>query len=571
MFFRAGANRIVNHGFSASPERDIAPTRKFYAAIHVSPDNIWWPHYRRLSDYITRCSYLLRQGNFHADVAIYSPVASQWAKDAFDARKWTRNFDWGGLSQLLISNGYAFDLVNDDALQRLASFDGPRLNVGDMTYRVLLVPNITALPLESFQQIAAYAAQGGVVVALERVPEAACGLVDWQKNDLVVQDLATELFKVPVWRGPLDRVSGKRTYGDGTTYWFNRVMDRSEVLDRHNSALDPFLKVLAEHVKPDMSIDYVREDMRRNEGLCFIHRSDGERDYYFVSNVQDRPVNMPIGFRVTDAAPTQWDPYTGTVTKLNDYEERDGAIHLPVDLAPYESTFYVFEKGQQRPHATFSTLAWIDAIDEEAVTGWTNRAGDHIVGLGAGETLRTRLQGMPAPLRVAVPWQLTLESPVFEKFETELETLRSWTDLAEARHFSGIGTYTAEFNVPQDYLQDNMRLFLDLGDVGNVAEVELNGESAGVVWMKGQRLEITDMPRAGENYIEVRVTNTLINRVAGLSEFPEVPEALQARLGKARDDRGSPAHALLGFEPLPRSGLLGPVEIHPYRRLKLNR
>ena len=79
----------MNHGFIASPERDIAPTRGFYAAIHISPDNVWWRYYHFLSNYLARCCYLLRQGEFCADVAVYSPLANQWTQDVFNARRWT--------------------------------------------------------------------------------------------------------------------------------------------------------------------------------------------------------------------------------------------------------------------------------------------------------------------------------------------------------------------------------------------------------------------------------------------------------------------------------------------------
>ena len=66
------------------------------------------------------CSYLLRQGDFVADIAVYSPLANQWTLDVLNARKWTREFDWGDLGELLLSNGYDYDLLNDDALQNLA-------------------------------------------------------------------------------------------------------------------------------------------------------------------------------------------------------------------------------------------------------------------------------------------------------------------------------------------------------------------------------------------------------------------------------------------------------------------
>ena len=133
-FLRAGATKFYNHGYIASPERDIAPTRGFYAAFHISHDNVWWRYYHLLSDYIARCCFLLRQGTFHADVAVYSPLANQWTLDAFNARRWTRDFDWGELGQILLSNGYDFDLVNDDVLQNKATFDGHRRHALQRAY-----------------------------------------------------------------------------------------------------------------------------------------------------------------------------------------------------------------------------------------------------------------------------------------------------------------------------------------------------------------------------------------------------------------------------------------------------
>ena len=571
MYLRAGVNRFNNHGFLASPERDIAPTRGFYPAIHISPDNVWWPYYHVLSDYIARSCYLLRQGTPCADVAIYSPTANQWTQDILNARKWTRNFEWGELGRLIISNGYAYDLVNDDALQRLSTPEGQTLQIGDMAYKVLLVPNIAAIPLKSLQRIEAYVAQGGVVIALERIPDTSCGMQNWEKEDQEVRDLASRLFKKPVGRDRQnhDVLTGKQSYGKGTTYWIERVMDRRDALDKHSSVLDPFLRVLRNHVTPDMTIDFVREDLRENDGLCFNHRKQDRRDIYFVTNVQDRPIEMPLGFRVTGAVPWQWNPYTGQSQALHVFQERDGLTWLPVRLAPYEATFLVFEKGEKRPHASSTSLTWIESMDEHGVKGWTDREGEHTVNMETGGCYRTNVELVPAPIAFPAPWQLILESPTFERMDMKLNELVSWTDLPQAMHFSGTGVYTLDFNLPKHYVRDNIRLYLDLGDVGNVAEVILNGKPVGIVWMKGQRLEVTKQALGGKNHIEIRVTNTLINRVSGLKEFPPVPKELQPRLGHGLTDTGSSAQALLGFKPLPRSGLLGPVEIHPYKHVSI--
>ncbi len=84
VFLKTGANKFYNHGYTCSPERDAVPTRSMGAAIHISHDNVWWKYYPCLSTYIARCCYLLRQGEYTADIAIYSPLANQWTKNVFE-------------------------------------------------------------------------------------------------------------------------------------------------------------------------------------------------------------------------------------------------------------------------------------------------------------------------------------------------------------------------------------------------------------------------------------------------------------------------------------------------------
>lgn len=600
-YLRAGANRFNNHGFLASPERDIAPTRGFYPAIHISPDNVWWRYYHHLSDYLARSCYLLRQGRPTADIAIYAPTANQWTKDALNARSWTRSFDWGELGKLLLSNGYNFDLVNDDVLLHDATFAGPALRIRENDYRVMILPNIEAMPIETLERVAAYVEQGGTVVALEQTPSVDCSEFLANGNPFVrgfgggggfarkkveelstssrfatfgpssVKELADTMFLDTTETGhaAVPEAGASHAFGHGATYFLQKVIDRSNILDKRRSSLDPFLRALNAHVAPDMAIDFVRQDLRENNGLTFTHRRMDARDIYFVTNIQDRAVDLPVGFRVTGTAPSAWDPYTGEVTSLLTWEERDGATWLPLRLAPYASTFVVFEAGSSPPHACSATLDSISEVGPESAVGWTRRAGDHHARLSNGSELRAHVADVPAPLTVSGPWELVLSSDTFTPWQTELSELVSWTAIPEARHFSGTGRYVTMFTLPKGYGEEDIRLELDLGDVGNVAEVKVNGKAAGVAWMRGQNLDITSLAVEGANQLIVQVTNTLINRVSGLKEFPPVPEELRERLGNGLHEDDSPAHELLGYTPLPRSGLLGPVEIRAYKRVTL--
>ena len=569
VFLKYGANKFYNHGYTCSPERDIAPSRRFESEVLISHSNVWWHHYRLLSDYIARCCYLLRQGHFVADVAIYSPLANQWTIDVRNPRRWTRDFAWGGLGRLLVANGYDFDLINDDALQNHASLGKGVLRVGENEYRILLLPNIGAIPLESLERIRDFARAGGVVIALERVPESSVGLADYQRKDAAVREVVEEMFDRPAWRV---NPTAPRDYGEGRTYHIHNVIDRSDLLEWHSSAMDPFLNALRRHVTPDVDIDFVREGIRENGGLTYIHRRLPDQEIYFVTNIQDRPIDMPIAFRVSAKAPTEWNPHNGRVQSVREYEERAGVTWVPLRIPAYGSTILVFGGVPvEEPHVTDSTFERVISVGQRQVEVLAIRNGVHRLTLSDGFSTHSTVEGIPQPHTIDGAWQLILEGRGFSRFETTLPRLASWTDDRRTRHFSGTGRYRMTFDLPADYIADDLRLDLDLGVVGNVAEVELNGRRVGVRWMRGQLLEATGVVAAGPNTLVVNVTNTLINRVSGLEELPPLPEHLRSRYGGDRIGAKSPSRRLLGYDPLPVSGLLGPVEIRASKRIAVAR
>ena len=126
----------------------------------------------------------MRQGDFTPDIALYSPLANQWTLDVLNARKWTREFDWGSLGDLLLSNGYDFDLLNDDALQNLADTNDGLIKIREMAYKILILPNIQAIPVQILENIQAYVKAGGVVMALERVPASATVVLSTIKSGI---------------------------------------------------------------------------------------------------------------------------------------------------------------------------------------------------------------------------------------------------------------------------------------------------------------------------------------------------------------------------------------------------
>jgi hypothetical protein len=121
-------------------------------------------------------------------------------------------------------------------------------------------------------------------------------------------------------------------------------------------------------------------------------------------------------------------------------------------------------------------------------------------------------------------------------------------------------------------LASKRRLFLQLGDLAEIAEVTLNGKRLGVVWLPPFRIEISDAVRAGRNRLEIRVANLWANRLNADSLKPEADRFTRSNLDRIQTDptsdssygrvpRGKTRPVYTKIPPLMRSGLFGPVQI----------
>jgi len=97
-----------------------------------------------------------------------------------------------------------------------------------------------------------------------------------------------------------------------------------------------------------------------------------------------------------------------------------------------------------------------------------------------------------------------------------------------------------------------------------VAEVYLNGKSAGIVWKEPFTVDITKLVQIGENELKIEVINQWVNRLTG--DMLTDPGDRFCRTNQpyiTSDDMGIDNWAEGGDETfrLKTSGLLGPVQV----------
>jgi alpha-L-rhamnosidase len=277
-------------------------------------------------------------------------------------------------------------------------------------------------------------------------------------------------------------------------------------------------RVISERaVEAGLAVAGVRPDFHfqgaADSSVLFVHRRSDDAEIYFVNNRQNRAESVEGRFRVTGRRPELWRADKGTTEPLS-WRVENGETVIPLEFAPEDSFFIVFRQADAANGVTLPRADWREAA--ALVGAWD-------VAFQAG-------RGAPATLRL----------PALQPLERHAD--------GGVRYFSGVATYSREFELPAG-VAAGQALKLDLGSVGDVAEVRVNGQMAGTAWHTPWQLDIGALTRAGRNTLEVRVANLWVNRLIGDAQpgaqkitFTTLPTYLPAA-------------------PLRPSGLIGPVRL----------
>ncbi|MBZ5619070.1 MAG: glycosyl hydrolase family 43 [Acidobacteriia bacterium] len=210
--------------------------------------------------------------------------------------------------------------------------------------------------------------------------------------------------------------------------------------------------------------------------------------------------------------------------------------------------------------------------------------GNYSLRDNSGRNSAMQISGIGKPIEIAGPWTVKFPPHLGAPAEITLPALQSLHrhEQAGVRYFSGTATYVKKFSVPASVKAAGKRLYLDLGRVEVVADVKVNGKPAGNVWKPPYRLDVTDLIRAGDNDLEVEVTNLWPNRLIGDEQFPAESDYGPAATGtitKIPDwyakGQPKPPSQRVAFttykwyskdDPLLESGLLGPVRLRTAMR-----
>ncbi|MEN6498421.1 MAG: glycosyl hydrolase [Thermoguttaceae bacterium] len=521
--FCDGINQLIWHTFTCSPVEFGKPGIEYFAGTHFNPNVTWWEQGRAILAYLARCQFMLRQGQFVADVCVYTGDKPYL--------HWGRGARWSAKSSLTLGKGYTFDLLNTQVLlERLSVKDGRLVLPDGMSYRLLVVDlEDETVPPQALRKVIELAKQGATVVLGKNRPTRAPGLTAYPNCDDDIRRMADDL-----WAS-----TGRRTLGQG------KILNGVTVDET----------LAGEKIAPDFDGPW-----------DYTHRRDGELDIYFVSG---RNGTADCTFRTTGKEPELWDPITGLAHEAVCYRTTDdGRTIVPLRLAENGSVFVVFRKPAAGQH-----LVSVPASSEVLqIAGRTEggarlrlwQPGRYQLDLSQSKTLKLDVTGIPEAKTLDGAWEVRFtkgwgapESVVFDR-------LLPWDEhpVEGIKYFSGTGTYRKSFDL--DAAQAKGLVRLQLGEVKYVADVRVNGKPLGVVWTDPWSVDLTGMVKAGKNDLEIDVSNLWVNRLIGDARIPEESKRL-TKTNARRDPnfKGRLAH-LHGYLPTDRlvpSGLLGPVRL----------
>lgn len=477
------ADRAFCEGFNwlfifstATQLADGTPGNEFHAGTHFNRKVTWWPEAKSFTDYVGRCSFLLQQGLFVADVCYYNGDG-------------TPNLVEKKHVDPSLGPGYDYDVCNVEVLlTRMSVRDGRIVLPDGMSYRLLVLPQQDAMPLEVLRKLRDLIADGATIVGPK--PQRDTGLKDYPDCDRHVRQLADEL-----WGDCDGKNVTEHRFGKGRVVWGRSLRD-----------------ILAtDRISPDFECTPVAADT----SIDFIHRNVAGDDIYFISNHNGRDETLDCTCRVAGKQPEVWDPVAGTTQKAANYKIADGRTTVPLQLAPYGSTFVVFREPTNAAIASGENFPALKPLQE--ITG---------------------------------PWTVAFDPKWGGPASVQFDSLVSWPSRSEpgVKHYSGTAVYHKTFDLAAAP-RARQRVYLDLGAIRDVARIRLNGRELGVLWTAPWRLDITDAVKHMGNRIEIAVTNLWPNRLIGDATLP-----VERRLTRTNI-------ALGPNDPLLLSGLLGPVQV----------
>jgi hypothetical protein len=533
-----GLNRLIWHEFTSSPATYGLPGQEYFAGTHLNPNVTWWNQSTPLLRAFNRAQFLMQQGGSVSDLLyLYGDQVPGLVRVKSD-------------DPAHLLPGYDYDVTGEDALLHRMIFSAADLHTPEgVRYRALALPDARTLSYPALLWVSRFVSQGGIVIGLK--PTAPLGLIPQPRQAEYVQ------LSNRMWKGCEESGKSESHFGKGRIY----------CTANSRSAL------AAMGVAPDFSYQLTAENKGANDGkaLDYVHRRTASADIYFVRNTKPTSIAATLSFRVHGRAPELWSAADGSIAPVVAYKEtKDGQTEIPISFAPFESVFFVF-KGSTAVHLTSLKRDGVEVFPAARQgAGVFMSAASSLVTPEPGSYLAADSNGRShsftvpaeAPAAPAIgPWALSFPQGWGAPVSVPVNQFASWSQSQDegVKYFSGTATYRTTLHVSRAQLMPDKQLWLNLGQVREIASVVINGVPVQTLWKAPFLTRIDPQLHTGDNSVEIEVSNLWPNRIIGDLQPSATVQYTHTNVRAYSKD-----------SPLLPSGILEPVTIqvayvHPWK------
>lgn len=492
--FSAGINQVVLQGYPYQQEAQnygkegwlpFASTKNWaMKAENLSESNPFFDYFPVLNQYIARCQYLLRLGKPEADVLIAYPFLGfphqpfqnteellyegVWAetenlqaissplevflKQIFVEREKNNPIsEWlqetTVLIQTLEQNGYTWDWVNFESLNKMSSDSLGFIHIRGKTYKALILPNLPFIPLELAKRIENLNLMKREhpmpLFIYGRMPDKQVGYLHHQSGDKKVKEYFSTILKSS----------------------FTKKSSNPETLLQELKKQNKTASIIFS--RPSEELKYTRRRLPKGDQIIFFQNTYSEAVTFKIALSKEENYKY-----------YHWlDALTGKVYQAQ-VDTTQNFIEL--SLEGYQTLFLLCQKENRYLP---------DSLNYPKLQFQVQKSDSIALG----------------------KWDLTVLGGLFSEKTINLSqtSLFDWRSNNSLKYRSAIGVYNSEFTL--DTLKANTKYYLNLGDVYFTAQVKINGQEMPPLLWKPYQMDISAYLKQGKNRVQIEVQNPLFN------------------------------------------------------------
>lgn len=527
--YALGINRFFYHVFVHNPWTDRKPGMTLDGVgSYFQRDQTWWKPGKAWVDYCQRVQFQLQKGTPVIDLAVFIGedfpsrsmlpdrlvpfIPNIFGKERIESeairlknegqpsikmpKEVTSTKNSTDLSQWTNAmNGYQYDSFNADVLLNNAKVENGKVVFSNsIKYGALLFPGSHKMAPNKMISLAL------AEKILELLKEGATVFIDEKPN---LQPGIQSEADQKKWQNVIDEI------------WNNSNASTWKI-GKGTVVKLPYLGNDFAEIGISQDVFFPNLSRSESETIAWTHRKSEMEEIYFLSNQKEEKRKFEASFRVVGKIPQWYNPVTDKTSALANWKIENGRTIVSIHLEANESGFVIFKEET----TAILVQGYQKGMEFESV-----------------QTLDEN-------------WELQFDSEFKGPKEViKINKLFDWSTSTndQIKYYSGTAVYKKDF-IWKGNNKD--KFWLDLGTIANIAEVSINGKNCGTIWTFPYKADISDALKKGKNTIEIKVTNTWVNRLIGDEKLPN-----EQRL------TWTTAPFRLAGEPLLKAGLLGPVVI----------